>query len=66
MQALSDEQLCAKTKELQDKYQDGQLLDNLLVEAFAVGSQDMLIAYLPAISECCTSNGWVPRQLCSP
>ncbi|CAL8466787.1 g6323 [Coccomyxa elongata] len=36
MQALSDEQLRAKTKELQDKYQDGKSLDDLLVEAFAV------------------------------
>ena len=36
MQALSDEALRAKTKELQDRYQDGQTLDALLPEAFAV------------------------------
>ncbi len=36
MQALSDEQLRDKTKELQNKCQDGKTLDDLLVEAFAV------------------------------
>lgn len=36
MQALTDEQLREKTKELQNKYQDGKTLDDLLVEAFAV------------------------------
>lgn len=43
MQALSDEQLCAKTKELQDKYQDGKSLDDLLVEAFAVCSKHHIV-----------------------
>ena len=36
MQALSDEALRGKTKQLQDRYQDGQTLDALLPEAFAV------------------------------
>ena len=38
MQALSDEQLRGKTRELQDRYQDGAKLDALLPEAFAVRS----------------------------
>ena len=36
MQALSDEQLKAKTQEFRDRYQKGETLDNLLPEAFAV------------------------------
>ena len=36
MQALSDEALRGKTKELQNRYQDGESLDALLPEAFAV------------------------------
>lgn len=43
MQAMSDEQLRAKTKELQDKYQDGKSLDELLVEAFAVCSKHHVV-----------------------
>jgi hypothetical protein len=37
MESLSDEQLRAKTKEFQNRYKDGERLDDLLVEAFAVG-----------------------------
>ena len=36
MQALSDEQLQAKTAEFKQRYQDGETLDKLLPEAFAV------------------------------
>ncbi len=36
MQALSDEQLRAKTDEFKQRYQNGETLDDLLVEAFAV------------------------------
>jgi len=36
MQALSDEQLRAKTAEFKQRYQDGESLDALLPEAFAV------------------------------
>jgi preprotein translocase subunit SecA len=36
MQALSDEQLKAKTQEFRDRYQKGETLENLLPEAFAV------------------------------
>jgi preprotein translocase subunit SecA len=36
MQALSDEQLRAKTAEFKQRYQDGETLDKLLPEAFAV------------------------------
>ena len=36
MQALSDEQLRAKTQEFKDRYQAEESLDSLLVEAFAV------------------------------
>jgi preprotein translocase subunit SecA len=36
MQALSDDQLRAKTQELKRRAQGGENLDNLLVEAFAV------------------------------
>ncbi len=36
MQALSDEQLQAKTTEFKQRYQDGETLDKLLPEAFAV------------------------------
>lgn len=35
MQALSDEQLKAKTQEFRDRFQKGETLDNLLPEAFA-------------------------------
>src|SRR6478609_3999836 len=35
MQALSDEQLKAKTQEFRDRYQKGESLDDLLPEAFA-------------------------------
>lgn len=38
MQALSDEQLRGKTKELQERVARGTSLDDVLVEAFAVGS----------------------------
>ncbi|QPC47492.1 preprotein translocase subunit SecA [Mangrovibacillus cuniculi] len=36
MEALSDEELQAKTPELQQRYQNGESLDDMLVEAFAV------------------------------
>ncbi|GAA0318518.1 preprotein translocase subunit SecA [Bacillus carboniphilus] len=36
MEKLSDEQLRAKTDEFKDRYQKGETLDDLLVEAFAV------------------------------
>ncbi|HEY8117696.1 MAG TPA: preprotein translocase subunit SecA [Methylophilaceae bacterium] len=36
MQALSDDQLRAKTEEFKKRYQDGETLDQLLPEAFAV------------------------------
>ncbi len=36
MQALTDEQLTAKTQEFRDRYQKGETLDDLLPEAFAV------------------------------
>ncbi len=36
MQALTDEQLCAKTAEFRQRLQEGTKLDSLLVEAFAV------------------------------
>ena len=36
MQALSDEQLAAKTAEFKQRYADGETLDSLLSEAFAV------------------------------
>ena len=38
MKALSDDQLRGKTKELQNRYQEGESLDSLLVEAFAVSA----------------------------
>lgn len=36
MQALSDEQLADKTKEFKDRFAQGETLDDLLVEAYAV------------------------------
>ena len=36
LQALSDEQLANKTEEFKKRFQDGETLDQLLVEAFAV------------------------------
>lgn len=36
MEALTDEQLKAKTEEFKERYQKGETLDDLLVEAFAV------------------------------
>ena len=35
MQALSDEELKAKTKEYKERYANGETLDDLLPEAFA-------------------------------
>lgn len=37
MQSLSDEQLKAKTDEFKQRHQNGEALDALLVESFAVG-----------------------------
>ena len=36
MAAMSDEELKAKTEEFKQRYQDGESLDDLLYEAFAV------------------------------
>ncbi len=36
MQALSDQELKAKTEEFKNRHQDGESLDDLLIEAFAV------------------------------
>lgn len=36
MEALSDEKLQAKTEEFKERYQNGETLDDLLPEAFAV------------------------------
>lgn len=36
MEALSDEELQAKTDEFKERYQNGETLDDLLPEAFAV------------------------------
>ena len=47
VQSLSDEQLAAKTDEFRRRYQDGETLDQLLPEAFAVvreGSQRVQIS----------------------
>ena len=38
MQSLSDEQLRSKTAEFKQRHQDGESLDDLLVESFAVRS----------------------------
>ncbi len=56
MQALSDEQLRAKTKELQDKYQDGKTLDDLLVEAFAVRSKHHIVCSESMTAFMCLPN----------
>jgi len=37
MMALSDEELRGKTTEFKERYANGETLDDLLVEAFAVG-----------------------------
>lgn len=39
MEALSDDALKAKTQEFKDRYQQGETLDDLLVEAFAVSRE---------------------------
>ena len=36
MEALSDSQLCGKTQEFRDRYKNGETLDHMLPEAFAV------------------------------
>lgn len=36
MQALSDEQLAAKTEEFKSRFQEGETLESMLIEAFAV------------------------------
>ena len=36
MEALTDEQLREKTEEFKERYQKGETVDDLLVEAFAV------------------------------
>ena len=47
MQALSDGALRGKTAELQSRYQDGESLDALLPEAFAVRAADACHAVRP-------------------
>ena len=56
MQALSDEELRAKTQEFKDRLAAGETLDDLLVEAFAVvrGSRP----YHPPETLSCTAYGW--------
>lgn len=39
MQSLSDEQLQAKTQAFKDRYKQGESLDSLLPEAFAVSDE---------------------------
>lgn len=39
VRSLSDEQLKAKTEEFKQRYQDGETLDNLLIESFAVARE---------------------------
>ncbi|MEM1378934.1 MAG: DEAD/DEAH box helicase, partial [Pseudomonadota bacterium] len=39
MEALTDEQLAAKTQEFRDRHQNGESLNDLLVEAFAVARE---------------------------
>lgn len=39
MEALSDDELKAKTQQLKDRYQNGETLDDLLVEAFAASRE---------------------------
>ena len=57
MQALSDEELRAKTQEFKDRLAAGETLDDLLVEAFAVvreGSRP----YDPSEALSCAADGW--------
>lgn len=39
MKALSDDQLCQKTQEFKDRYNNGETLDSMLIEAFAVARE---------------------------
>ena len=41
MQKLSDQELKAKTQEFKDRYKNGESLDDLLVEAFAVMRENL-------------------------
>ena len=57
MAALSDEELQAKTEEFKKRYQNGESLDQLLPEAFAVvreGAKRVLGLF--PIS--CANHGW--------
>ena len=51
MQALSDEELRAKTQEYKNRYANGESLDDLLPEAFRDGSGS---------SKACTEYGTLP------
>ena len=55
--ALSDDELQGKTEEFKDRYQNGETVDDLLVEAFAVvreGAKRVLGLYPYP----CSVNGW--------
>lgn len=51
MEALLDDQLCDKTKELQDRVARGASLDDVLVEAFAVSGCSALCLHIKRFCE---------------
>ena len=67
MQALSDEELRAKTTEFKDRLANGETLDDLLVEAFAVVRGCIQSAWHQALQStvdrwCCITSGTYRRD----
>ena len=59
MQALSDDELAARTQSLRQRAQSGTTLDDLLAEAFAVRSPPFHRAFLPKQFGACRVDGAV-------
>ena len=63
MQALSDEELRAKTEEFKKRFQDGETLDDLLVEAYAAVREGARRALDMEAASSCTRD---ESQRCVP
>ena len=50
MAALSDEELQAKTEEFKKRYQNGESLDQLLPEAFAVVCKSWVVSFFTMVT----------------
>ena len=57
MERLSDDELRGKTEEFKARYQNGETVDDLLTEAFAVVREGAK-RVLRFVSISCSVNGW--------